>query len=424
MSCPKCQGHGRRRWWLPVALLALVVLATAAYAEDALPLKLSEAARLALRNQPLLEAQAAVIDAAAENAVAAGQWPDPKLRVGLASLPLDTFSYTQEPMTQMTIGVSQTVPGGDKARLARARGERETEQAGQQLAASRLRVARDAGMAWLAVWLPEAAAPLVRSIGQEWDRQLEWGEVAYKTDKLALDELVAMRDKVQTTLDRMDDLERQKLRGRAELARWLGAEAARPLADLADPPALASAPELAAKLERHPELTSLAGAVAVARAEVDQARAAYKPDLTFDLGYGQRSGNRPDFLSFGVGLDLPLFTANRQDRRLAAKEAKLTQAEQMLADRRRSLRAELDEAVAEWQAARKRIDRYEHDTLPLIRERIESVFNAYGSDRANYARIAEARRADLEARLNLLALRAALARAQVQIDYLTTEVQP
>jgi outer membrane protein TolC len=424
MSCPKCQGRVRRRWWLPFGLLVTILLLGAAHAGAPAPLGLGDAARLATIRQPFLEAQAAAVEAAGATAVAAGQWPDPKLRLGLASLPTDSFSFVQEPMTQLTVGVSQTVPGGGRAGLASRRGELAADQARRQYQAGRERVARDAGLAWLSAWLPEASADLVRRLGQEWDRQLEWAEVAYKTGKLALDEVAAQRDRVQATLDRMDDLERQGRRGRAALARWLGGDAARPLADLATAAELPPLAELATRLERHPELTTLSGAVAVARAEVEIARAAYRPDLTFDLGYGHRGDGRPDFVSFGIGMDLPLFSANRQDRRLAASEARVTQAEQILADRRLTLRAELEEALAEWQAARARIARYEKVTLPLAGQRIDSALAAYGSDRASYGRIAEARRAEIEARLGLLGQRAALARAQLQIDYLTTEIQP
>lgn len=424
MSCPKCQGRVRRSWWLPFGLLVIILLLGAAHAGAPAPLGLGDAARLATTRQPFLEAQAAAVEAADATAVAAAQWPDPKLRLGLASLPTDSFSFVQEPMTQLTVGVSQTVPGGGRAGLASRRGELAADQARRQYQAGRKRVARDAGLAWLSAWLPETSAGLVRRLGQEWDRQLEWAEVAYKTGKLALDEVAALRDRVQATLDRMDDLERQGRRGRAALARWLGGDAARPLADLAAAAELPPLAELAIRLERHPELTTLSGAVAVARAEVEIARAAYRPDLTFDLGYGHRGDGRPDFVSFGIGMDLPLFSANRQDRRLAASEARVTQAEQMLVDRRLSLRAELEEALAEWQAARARIARYEKETLPLAGQRIDSTLAAYGSDRASYGRIAEARRAELEARLGLLGQRAALARAQLQIDYLTTEIQP
>ncbi|WP_165873529.1 TolC family protein [Parasulfuritortus cantonensis] len=409
---------------MPAVVLAAVLLVTVAHAGEPAPLGLTDAVRLALARQPVLDAQAAAVDAAAATAVAAGQWPDPKLRVGLASLPLDTYSFTQEAMTQFTVAVSQTVPVAGKARLAGARGERASELARAQLEAVRRRVARDAALAWLAAWWPEASLDLVRRIGREWDGQLAWADVAYQTDKLAQDEVVAMRGQAQVNGDRQDDLARQARRGRAELARWLGEATAAPLADPADVPALPAPAELAARLDDHPELAALAGAVAVARAEVDLARAAYKPDLTFDVGYGLRGAERPDLISFGVAMDLPVFTANRQDRRLAAAEARVTQAEQTLADRRLGLRAELDAALADWQAAHRRIARFDQEILPLASQRVTSALNAYASDRATFGRVAEARRAELEARLGRLGQRVALARAQVQIDYLTQEVQP
>lgn len=420
MSCPNCRGH--RPWPVLIGLLLAIVLLTAAYAGEP-PLKLQDAARLASARHPQIDAQTAAVEALELSAIAAGQWPDPKLRVGLASLPLDSFSFTQDAMTELTLAVSQTLPGGNKAHLAEQRGVRETEQARLQVDAIRRRIAREASLAWLSAWWPEAAMPLIQAIEAEWQRQIEWAEVAYKTGKLAQDEVVAMRTQRIATRDRLDELTRQRQLGRALLRRWLGEAGERPLAELdtgLEPNALQA---LRDGVAQHPELAVLSAAVAVTRAEAAQAREAYQPDITLDLGYGLRGGGQPDFISVGVGLDLPLFPAKRQDRRLLAREARVTQAEQNLADRRQALLAELEENHAEWLAANARRLRYEQEILPLARQQVSSALNAYGSDRTSFARVAEARRAELEARLNVLAQRVAQAKARVQIDYLTLETQ-
>ena len=61
-------------------------------------LGLDEAAELAISQQPQLLAQQAAVAALNESVPAAGQLPDPKLRLGVVSLPVDTFDFTQEPM--------------------------------------------------------------------------------------------------------------------------------------------------------------------------------------------------------------------------------------------------------------------------------------------------------------------------------------
>jgi len=415
--------HFHCRGLLPwCALVGLLTLSASSLAQESSShLSLDEAAALAIQHQPQLLAQEAAVSALQENAPAAGQLPDPKLRVGLVSLPLDTFSFTQEPMTQATVGISQLIPGGDKRRLATARLEREMDQGNQALAATSRRIARDAQLAWLDLYFPSVAQDLVKQVEAEYQRQVEWTEVAYKTGKLTQEETLALRGMLETTRDRLAELQRQQAKARAGLARWIGQAADRPLEAL---PAASPPPPLARMvqhLDQHPELTTLNEAVSVAQAEVNLAREAYKPDWSVDLSYGLRGGDRPDFVSVVVGVDLPLFTKNRQDKRLSARLAGVERATQLRADRHQALKAELEAAYADWQAADGRLKRFEQDILPLASRRTESALAAYGSDRASYARVLEARRAESEARLQWLAQQVARARAQVQISYFAAQ---
>lgn len=415
-------GHGPGPWSRTVSgaagtLLALALpfcLASAAHAD----LGMADAVRLALDQQPQLLAQQAGIEALRESAVAAGELPDPKLRFGVVSLPVDTFSFPQEPMTQAILGVSQAIPGGDKRRLSASRVEREAGQGETGLAAQRLRIAREARWAWLDAWWPQTAIGLLDRIEQEVRRQVEWSEVAFKTGKLSQEETLAMRGMLEATRDRKADWLRRQAHARAALARWVGADQARePLGPLPDEPVPPDPSAVMAGLDRHPELAVLTAAAEVARADADLAREAYKPDWNVDVSYGLRGGDRSDFLSVVVGVDLPLFTARRQDRRLAARLAGVARAEQMAADRRRALASDLAIAYVDWQSAGERLARYGRDILPLAERRVESAMLAYGTDRASYGRVLEARRAVLEARLLELEQRVAQARASIQIRY-------
>ena len=51
--------------------------------------------------------------------VAAAALPDPVLRLGAANLPMDTFDFDQEPMTQFQLGLSQAIPRGATRELER-----------------------------------------------------------------------------------------------------------------------------------------------------------------------------------------------------------------------------------------------------------------------------------------------------------------
>jgi outer membrane protein TolC len=386
----------------------------------AAPLTLEEAVRLALDKQPQLDARAAQITEARENAVASGQLPDPKLRFGLVSVPIDTFDLDQEPMTQGVIGVSQMIPGGDKRKLAADRLERLAEQGEAALEATRRRIAREVGLAWLNVWYPSQALQWVARIEREYERQVEWAQAALAANKLSQEETLVLRVMQEYVQDREADLSRSEARARAMLSRWVGDSAYKPFST--DLPAVgenmaSTPPSPGIGVDTHPELAVLQRAVAAAQSEADLARQAYKPDWNVDFSYGVRGNDLPDFVSALVSVDLPLFTEKRQDRRLAGKVAAVEQAQDEFDDRRLALTAELAAARADWAAADRRVAHFESTLIPLTERRVDSALAAYRSGKSSFVQVLEARRAEVEARLQLLNQQVARARAAVEIGY-------
>lgn len=96
-----------------------VVLAAAIipFLAAASPLTLDQALVLAVQRSEAARAARAGVISANETARAAGQLPDPTLRVGVDNLPVtggDRFSTTRESMTMKRIGLSQEWVSADK----------------------------------------------------------------------------------------------------------------------------------------------------------------------------------------------------------------------------------------------------------------------------------------------------------------------
>ena len=83
------------------------------------PLMLDEAVRIAQVNDPWLDGSHLRQEAAESQSVAAGALPDPTVSIGFANLPVDSFDFGQEPMTQLVVGVGQAFPRGDTRSLRR-----------------------------------------------------------------------------------------------------------------------------------------------------------------------------------------------------------------------------------------------------------------------------------------------------------------
>ena len=83
----------------------------------AIALSLAQAEQLALEADPLIKRYSASSRSHDAESSANATLPDPKLRLGMFNVPLDTFSTTEDPSTQLRIGIQQEFPRGDTTDL-------------------------------------------------------------------------------------------------------------------------------------------------------------------------------------------------------------------------------------------------------------------------------------------------------------------
>jgi outer membrane protein TolC len=121
-------------------------------------------------------------------------------------------------------------------------------------------------------------------------------------------------------------------------------------------------------------------------------------------------------LQFAV--DLPVFTANRQDRSLLAKRAELERAEALRDDDYRQHAAELRLNYGDWTRIAERLARFDEAILPESRARIEAARLAWASGSGTLAAVLDARRAALEAELRRLELETDRAKHALALRYL------
>lgn len=403
-----------------IFIAALAALHATALAQ---PLGIDDAAALALAHQPLLASQQASIDAARENAIAESQLPDPRLKLGINNLPIngaDQFSLAREAMTMRAIAVEQMFPAADKRRLKGERATLEAELAARELENLRRTVSRDARLAWLGVYYPLRAAALMRRTLSSYEEQRAAMEVALRGGRASLADIARVGVEIELQRDRLIDIAGQERKARAELARWIGADAGRELpATLPSPQLLPALAGLRGQLHDHPQLGSARSEIALAENEVRQAAAAYKSDWSVELAYAKRGPAYSDMVSVQVGIELPLFTANRQDRRLASRIAAREKHEQQHENHRRMLLAELETAYASAETLTERVSRFEREVLPQAQHRVDAALAAYRAGRGDLAAAIEAQRGALEIGLQHLALYVELARARALLDYLT-----
>jgi hypothetical protein len=384
------------------------------------PLTLIEALAIADRDSSLLAAQRSAISAAGEMIASARELPDPKLKLGIDNLPVDgpeRYSLTRDFMTMRKIGVAQEFVRGEKREIRGRRAENELYREQAMLGDARAALRRDVAQAWIERYFAERMANVVDEQYAETELQRESLQAGLRAGKAQPADLLAVQVKLQSLLDRRAEYRRQAARATAMLSRWLGAESTRPLAALPTRLLPAQHRDIATHAENHPHLQTLERQIEVANNDAALARAANKPDWGLEVAYAQRGPQYSNMLSVQVSIDLPLFQANRQDRGVAAKMAQVEQARALKDDALRQHLAEAQATLADWEAATARLQRFDDTLLPLARERAQLALAAYRGGQGPLAGALEARRVEIELRLQQLQLAAEQGRAYAQLLY-------
>lgn len=408
--------HGMVKLW------SCCALALAALSAQAQTLTLEEAQRRAVERSRQLAAQDSAVRSSREMAVAAGQLPDPVLKMGIDNLPVngpDRFSVTRDFMTMRRIGVMQELTRGEKRELRARRFDREAEKSAAEKTAAVASIQRDTALAWLDRYYAEAMLAVVGEQMEQVKGEIVAAEGVYRGGRGSQADVIAAHSTLAALEDRASELRRRVLVAKTNLGRWMGEGADAPLARR---PAIDAVrldtQALESELAHHPQIAILARQEEIATTEARLAQASRTPDWTVEVAYQQRGPDFSNMVSLGVSVPLPWDRANRQDREIASK---LAMAEQARAQREETLRAHIGEVrvmLAEWQNGRERLARYEKDLVPLAAERSKAALAGYQGGKTGITDLLLARRNETEIRMQAVQLEMETARLWAQLNFL------
>jgi len=406
--------------WYRIFVLALVSPCVA-WAADA-PLTLEAAVDQALKQAPEIASSVATLDAARAGAPSAGRLPDPELIAAVDNLPVnsdDRFSFTRDFMTMRRIGVMQSFPNGKKRRLESVRAQEEIGVAQAELRKSEFDTARAVSDSWIAAAVAIEAATRLRELTPDVELQATAARAALASGRTSAADALAMQTLAARLDDRIHQFDQEVDMRRAELARWIGRDADRPLAPLPVDRELGHSPQsLVAGVEQHAPLAPLVARIAAARTDVELARAEKRPDWSAELSYAKRGSEFSDMISLEFRVGLPLFAAHRQDPLIAQKLSEVRAQEAERDGEVRMHTAEIRAAVTEWRHGRERLDGYKRELLPLARERSRAAVASYGSGRGDLRTTIDALSEEIDTRLDYVELEGVVARAWTFLHFL------
>tara|TARA_R110001599_G_scaffold91424_1_gene240135 strand:+ start:1100 stop:2419 length:1320 start_codon:yes stop_codon:yes gene_type:complete len=395
-------------------------------------LALEDAIDIAVRGDPWSAQSVQLQNALLEESVAAGALPDPRITLGAANLPTDTFNTGQEGMTQATIGFSQRFPRGDSRYLARDKKKELAESQSFQRENRQELVVRSVTYLWLELWKAQESVRLIESNRGLFEQLADVAEAGYTSTMNGSRQQDIIRASLELTRldDRLTALHAQMETAQEELGEWVGDDTFRlRVSERIPRNLLARLPSAAFytsdnSVISHSSIRATDQLIDAGSIEVELARQAYKPEWTVSAQYGYRDQapngqDRADLFSIGIGFDLPIFTGNRQDRTVSAAIARVEAAksDRMLQVRR--IRAEGRAAAARINRLDERIMLYQQTLLPQMAEQANAALSAYNNDDGDFAEAVRARIAELNAQVDFIQMTAERAKNLATFRYLT-----
>ncbi|MBT9474891.1 TolC family protein [Polaromonas sp.] len=408
-----------------VLISALIgVLGSPSWAAD--PLTLVEAQRIAVGRSQQLRAQDALAVAAREQAVSAGQLPDPVLKLGIDNLPAngsERLSLTRDFMTQRRIGLVQELTRAEKRQLRAERFERNAEQVRAQRQLTQANVQRETALAWLDRYYAQASRELLAQQIEEARLQVQAADIGFRTAQGSQADVFAARVAVIALEDRLSEVDRQYRSAGLRLVRWVGVAAAERAPSGAPPWQSTPLQNKFADqhLQRHPDLQVISAEIDAAETQARLAQANKQSDWSIEASYAQRGPAFSNMLSIGVSIPLQSDSKNRQDRELAAALALVDEARARYEEAMRRHVAEVSGWLNDWQSGKERVARYRDALIPTAQQRVEAALTSYRAGKSDLVTTLTARRDVIDVRIQALILEQETARSWAQLNFLVPD---
>lgn len=389
-------------------------------------LELSDAEKIALNISPEIKQIEARRQTIIEESIAEGQLPDPILTAGLMNMPVDTFDFDQEPMTQIQLGLQQNFPKGRSLKYAKQRKEHLSFVEIQNKESMKLEIIRAVRLSWLDLLYWIKVSEKTKEQKSIFTNLLDITESLLANNKAQQHDVIRAQLELTEIDNRLIEIEKEISLSKAQLARWIGREYENQLVLRNFPtlPEIRDLSVLRTALQTHPQLLADRSKIASLKSSIKWACEQYKPGITTGLAYGIRQGRnledskRADFLTATIKMDLPIFRGNRQDRRVKASQNELISIQEKEIIDYKDLLQDLDEQYAIWQEYTKKVSLYTNKLVPQAIQYAEASLLAYKNGKTDFPTLARSYVRELDTRIDEIKASIEQRKAHVKLLYL------
>ncbi|WP_258071334.1 TolC family protein [Vibrio jasicida] len=378
----------------------------------------------ALANDTSRSQYAAQSQAMREVGVASATLMDPKLKVGFGGLPVDSFKFDEDPMTNISVGLMQQFERGATLDLNQRKANQQADGMAYQVQVREREVANSITQLWLELGYLQYAETLIESNQRLMVEMEQYIQTNYSIGKSEAQDLLNTQLKVNKLDEKLQSNQQMQNRAVAQLSEWLGSEwlshrsidsnQAGYQLDWSRLNTLleqqTSNTQYYSLLNQHPMAQMADANISANRTQVEVAEQSYTPQFGVEVMYAYRQSDNmkgepaSDLLSAYLTMDLPLFTDNRQDKNVAAAQYQVGAAQYQKDTLLAQMNAQVNALMTDRMNLTERIQRYQERLLPQSKARIEAVERGYQNNTAQFGDVITASTDELALQMELARL--------------------
>jgi len=365
----------------------------------------------ALKANPEVRQMRSLHTASKEAVRSAGALDDPDFAVVLKDLPVDTWSFNKEDMTQKMLELSQKIPFPGKRRLRSevAASQADSDSYAYQDKANEVR-AKVVTVYWT-LSLAYTGYGLTQKNKQFWEQVVRVAETRYGVGQGQQADVIQAQVELGNYLDRLLQWTQRQESARADLN---ALRSQPPQTAVAQPAPLKPRPftlnleELLARAGTRPQLQALKALIAKQEKAVDLAKKDYFPDFTLGVAYGFRENlgpplnvKQPDMFSSKVMVNLPIWHGSKIKPRIREEQAKQEAAKDAHLSALNQLSAAIKDRHAKLQRLSRQISLFDQGIVPQARQAATASLASYQVGTVDFAQLYQSQIAVYMAELQL-----------------------
>ena len=409
--------------FIKVIMSLALLFSFSVHAEQMLTIQL--AVQTALERDALIGVYQSRGDAFREQSIAEDTLPDPKIKLGVMNVPTDTYAMNQEPMTQVQFGIQQMFPRGNSLEIKSQRAISMSMAEDAKTANQRRIVTREVRETWLELYYWLKAETVVNKNHNLFRKLVSVTKQQYAAGRQKQQDVIRSELELGMLDDRMLKIKTKIEVVRAKLAKYIGYDISS--SSLEDTLPNFNFEKNNNWLDKHPMMNMEQAMVDSNEKNVELAKQSYKPSWAVDLTYGQREADkngkeRANFMSAMVMIDLPLFTGDKQDKKVAASKFRLNGALNAHDERKRNLKRMWQSNLSKEKRLSQRSEKYKTLLIPKASENTKAALYSYQSGRGAFTALMRAQIIELETQLRALRLDVDHKKTQAQLLYFVGEL--